>query len=235
MDESLQVSCTEPLAHLPFIIYNLKEDEIFVIRSLDMADNPQMIEVLYQTSKKGKPQPQILAFLDPSLEVKKVLLDRFSVHITIMGLSRYISPDSKKKTYTVDHLITKKERSCFADYDPEGLYKNVAGLNALQFRNAMQYVGSMIEPGRNSNKIYQLIRKFKKSSNEDIEIPDIGFEDIGGYDNVKQLLKRIIALTSGPISGIDEKHRNQLIPRGFIFMDLQEQVKHCLQKLLQMK
>jgi len=53
--------------------------------------------------------------------------------------SRYISLDGKQQSYTVDHLLTQKERSCFADYEPESLYKNVAGLNALQFRNAMKF------------------------------------------------------------------------------------------------
>ena len=216
MDQALQGGNAAPLEHLPVLINQMNTDDILVIRSLDMIDSPQMIELLYQTTTKGL-KPQILAFLDSSLEVKKVLSDRFAIHVSIIGLSRYISLDGKQQSYTVDHLLTQKERSCFADYEPESLYKNVAGLNALQFRNAMKYVGAMSEPGKDSNDIYQLIRQFKKSSSDEIEIPDIKFEEIGGYDHVKQLLKRIIALIAGPISGIDEKHRNQLIPRGFIF------------------
>ncbi|MDM8515095.1 ATP-binding protein [Desulfobacterales bacterium HSG16] len=237
LDQSMQGGHSDPLANLSQLFHNLKDNEILVLRSLDMLDNPPMVELLYQYTTKKK-KPQILAFLDPSLEAKKVLTDRFSVHVTISGLPRYVpsgcgpgnvsentedeicdSTDNglKKPLYCVMRLLTKKERACFAEYDPEGLYKNVAGLNAVQFRNAMQYLGARVAEGSESRDIYRVIRQFKTSSSGEIEIPDTSFKDIGGYESVKHQLQRIISLISGPIQGLKERQRGQLIPRGFIF------------------
>ncbi|HEY0386592.1 MAG TPA: ATP-binding protein, partial [Pyrinomonadaceae bacterium] len=216
LDQALQGGPANPLANLPVLIHNLKPGEVLVFRSLDLLDTPPMIELLYQRTSKGE-KPQFLAFLDPSLEAKKVLTDRFAVHISIMGLPRYVSPDGETVQHTVSQLLTREEHARFARYDPEGLYKNVSGLNAIQFRNAMQYVGSKVAPGTEPTKIYRVIRQFKISSSDEIEIPDTTFEDIGGYESVKQQLRRIISLVAGPITGISEKQRGDLIPRGFIF------------------
>lgn len=217
LEQALQGGTANPLAGLPVLIHNLKPGEVLVLRSLDLLDTPQMVELLYQRTNKGE-KPQLLAFLDPSLEAKKVLTDRFAVHISIMGLPRHVSPDGVRAgEHTVSQLLTREEHARFARYDPEGLYKNVSGLNAIQFRNAMQYVGSKVAVGSQATKIYRVIRQFKISSSDEIEIPDTTFEDIGGYEQVKQQLRRIISLVAGPIEGITEKQRADLIPRGFIF------------------
>ncbi len=204
-------------ANLPLLIRNLKPHQILVLRSVDLLDNPALIQVLYQGAS-GRRKSQLLGFLDPSLEVKKVLTDRFSVHVALMGLPRYIAPDPEKPpVHTVTRLITAGERQRFRDLDAEGLYKNVAGLNAVQFRNAMRYVGATLGEDTESRRIYELIRRFKTSSSEEIEIPDTTFDDIGGYDAVKQELGRVIALVAGRVKGISEQERGRLIPRGFIF------------------
>lgn len=216
LDQALQGNQANVSGSLASVIHNLKSNEILVLRSLDMLDMPPMIELLYQRTGKGE-KPQFLAFLDPSLSVKKVLTDRFAIHVALMGLPRYVSPDEQHAVYAVTLLLTKKERACFCDYDPEGLYKNVSGLNAIQFRNAMQYVGARVAKNTESSEIYRVIRRFKISSSDEIEIPDITFEDIGGYEQVKQQLKRIIALIAGAVQGLNEKQRGQLIPRGFVF------------------
>ncbi|HEX8772807.1 MAG TPA: ATP-binding protein [Pyrinomonadaceae bacterium] len=217
LEQALQGGTANPLAGLPVLIHNLKPGEVLVLRSLDLLDTPQMIELLYQRTNKGE-KPQFLAFLDPSLEAKKVLTDRFAVHVSIMGLPRHVSPDGARAAeHTVSQLLTREEHARFARYDPEGLYKNVSGLNAIQFRNAMQYVGSKVAVGSPATKIYRVIRQFKISSSDEIEIPYTTFEDIGGYEQVKQQLRRIISLVAGPIEGISEKQRADLIPRGFIF------------------
>ncbi len=204
-------------ANLPLLIRNLKAKQVLVLRSVDILDTPSLIEVLYQGASGGK-KPQLLGFLDPSLEVNKVLSDRFVIHASIMGLPRYIQPDPKKPpVHTVTCLITAKERKRFQELDPEGLYKNVSGLNAIQFRNAMRYVGATVAPGSDSRHIYQVIRQFKTSSTDEIEIPDTTFDHIGGYEGVKRELQRIVALVAGRVEGIDEREREKLIPRGFVF------------------
>ncbi len=208
----------DPLAELPGIYRHLRPQQVLVLRSLDMLDSPPLIELLYQRTIKGE-KAQLLAFLDPSLEVSRVLSHRFAVQVSIMGLSRYVDEDAgaPDRPYTVTRLLTERERQCFADYDPEGLYKNVAGLNAVQFRNAMRYVGAKTAPGTPSTSIYRVIRQFKISSDGEIEIPDTTFADIGGYEPLKKQLQNIIELISGPIAGLEDRHRGQLIPRGFVF------------------
>ena len=202
---------------LPLLIRNLKPDQVLVLRSLDILDNPSLIELLYQGSS-GDKKTQLLGFLDPSLEVKKVLSNRFAVHTTIMGLWRHFQPDpDKPPVHTVTRLITANERECFREFDPENLYKNVSGLNAIQFRNAMRYVGATVTKGSDPRDIDKVIRQFKTNSSDEIEIPDTAFEHIGGYERVKQELKRIIALVDGQVKGIDEKERKNMIPGGFVF------------------
>ncbi|HEX5702659.1 MAG TPA: ATP-binding protein [Pyrinomonadaceae bacterium] len=216
LEQALQGGPANPLANLPVVIHNLKPGEVLVLRSLDLLDTPPMIELLYQRSAKGE-KPQLLAFLDPSLEAKKVLTDRLAVHVSLTGLPRYISLDGKHSAHTVTRLLTREEHARFAKYDPEGLYKNVSGLNAIQFRHAMNYVGAKVAAGSSPNDIYRVIRQFKTSSNDEIEIPDTTFDDIGGYESVKHQLRRIIMLVAGPIEGISDRQRGDLIPRGFIF------------------
>lgn len=207
-----------PDENVRLLLRNLKAGQVLVLRSLDILDTPPLIELLYQ-SATGSRKPQLLAFLDPSLEVRKVLTDRFAIRVGIQGLPRYIQPDrDKPPTYTVPHLITAHERRCFREFDPEGLYKNVAGLNAIQFRNAMRYVGAEVAPDTPARAIYDQIRQFKTSSaSDEIEIPDTTFDDIGGYEAVKHELQRIVALVTGRVQGIDERERQKLIPRGFVF------------------
>lgn len=205
------------LKYLPIVYHNLRPPhEVLVLRALDLLDTPTFVELLYQPTQAGE-RAQLLGFVDASIEVQKVLLNRFAVHISITGLPRYVALDGKNPVYTVTHLISKNEYACFDKYDPEGLYKNVSGLNAVQFRQAMRYVGAKAEEGSEANQVYRIIRQFKISSGDEIEIPDTTFENIGGYEHIKQQLRRIIALIAGPIKGLDEKQRTQLIPRGFIF------------------
>lgn len=204
-------------ANLPLLVRSLKSHQVLVLRSVDVLDTPGLIEELYQGSS-GDKKPQLLGFLDSSLEVKKVLTDRFAIRVALMGLPRYIQPDpAQPPVYTVTRLLTAAERNCFATLDPEGLYKNVAGFNALQFRNAMRYVGATVAENSPQRRIYGVIRQFKTSTSDEIEIPDTTFENIGGYERVKQELQRIIALISGRVTGINEQERARLIPRGFIF------------------
>ncbi len=204
-------------SNLPVLLRNLKTDEVLILRSLDLVDEGTSIETLYERTTDGE-KPQLLAFLDPSLEVKKVLSDRFAVHIQINGLPRYpTSGKGESKEFTVSRLLTQRERKRFADFDPESLFKNVSGLNALQFRNAMRYVGAKIAPQSPSKDIYREIREFKITSGSEVEVPDTTFADIGGYEHIKRQLKHTIALIAGDIKNLDDEQRSKLLPRGFIF------------------
>jgi SpoVK/Ycf46/Vps4 family AAA+-type ATPase len=202
--------------NLQSMLHNQKPDEILVLRTLEMLDNIEMIELIYRNIKNGV-RPQMLAFVDPSIEVKKVLTDRFAVHVTIMGLPRYVKDQHGKNVYTVNQLITQNEHDCFTEFHPEELFKKVAGLNAIQFRNAMKYVAARVMENQSPKVIYDLILNFKKSSSEEIEIPTIRFSDIGGYEKVKHQLQRIIRLIDSNADFMNPEERLKLIPRGFIF------------------
>ncbi len=203
--------------NLPVLLRNLKSDEVLVLRSLDLVNEASTTETLYERTVNGE-KPQLLAFLDPSLEVRKVLSDRFAVHIQITGLPRFIdvSGDASRQ-FTVSRLLTRQERRRFAAFDPESLYKNVSGLNAIQFRNAMRYVGAKVAENTESAEIYREIREFKITSGSEVEVPDTTFADIGGYEEVKKQLQHVISLISGDIKGVSDEQRGKLLPRGFIF------------------
>ncbi|KPA11743.1 ATP-binding protein [Candidatus Magnetomorum sp. HK-1] len=202
--------------NLQLLLNNQQDDQLLVLRTLEMLDNTEMIELVYRNIKDGK-RPQLLAFVDPSIEVKKVLTDRFAVHVSIMGLPRYVKDQDGKNIYTVSQLITQKEHDCFTHFHPEDLFKKVAGLNAIQFRNAMKYVAARVLENKNPKQIFDLLLNFKKSTSEEIEIPTIRFKDIGGYEKVKHQLKRIIRLIDSDVAGMEPDERLKLIPRGFIF------------------
>ncbi len=209
--------------NLPVLLRNLKNDDVLVLRALDLVNDAVMTETLYERTVSGE-KPQLLAFLDPSLEVRKVLSDRFAVHIQISGLPRFL-PDgatvadaaATAKQFTVSRLLTRQERRCFAVFDPENLYKNVSGLNAIQFRNAMRYVGAKVAEKTQAAEIYREIREFKITSGSEVEVPDTTFADIGGYESVKKQLQHVISLISGEIKGVNDEQRAKLLPRGFIF------------------
>ena len=212
-------------SNLPVLLRNLKPDEVLVLRSLDLLNEGPTIETLYERTVAGD-KPQLLAFLDPSLEVQKVLSDRFAVHIRISGLPRYPAAGptddaatgaGENRKFTVSRLLTARERECFADFDPENLFKNVSGLNAIQFRNAMRYVGAKVAPQTPAKEIYREIREFKITSGSEVEVPDTTFDDIGGYDHIKRQLKHVISLIAGDIKALDDDQRARLLPRGFIF------------------
>ncbi len=203
---------------VPMHIRTIGPGKVLVLRSLDLLDNPALIQALYQGASDASQKPQLLGFLDPSLEVRKVLSDRFAAHVPVMGLPRFVQPDPEKpKVHTVARLVTESERRCFATWDSESLYKNVSGLNAVQFRNAMRFVGATLGEKSDPRRIAEVIRQFKTSASAEIEIPDTTFAHIGGYEHIKQELGRLIALVGGTSTGISDSERDQLIPRGFIF------------------
>ena len=207
----------DPAQALTGIIRTLQANELLVLRSLELLDSPPLIETLYQ-GVSGQRKPQLLAFVDPTLEVKQVLLNRFAIRLSIMGLPRHIQPDKDKEPIpTVTRLMTQTERQVFGEFDAEAIYKNVSGLNPVQFRDAMRYVAAVLEPGSPARDIYDRIRYFKTSTSNEIEIPRTKFEEIGGYEQVKQELKRIIDLVAGRVAGISREQRDDLVPRGLIF------------------
>ncbi len=224
------------IAAIGRLLAGIKPDQALVLRHLDTlagggAEGPLtqearlLTEVLYRSQEFT---PTLLGFADPSLGLPKVLTDRFAVRIELAGLGRDAIP----------RLVTRQERERFASFEPETLFKNVSGFNAIQLRNAMRYLSASSQPNTATTKLMSLIREFKRGSGEEVEIPDVGFNDIGGYEEVKRELFEAIELITGkppsfnpdgsaclprdepparPESDAERDRRRKLAPRGFIF------------------
>ncbi len=218
------------------VLAGIKPNQVLVLRHLDTlaggsAEGPltQEARLLTEVLYRGQEiPPTLLGFADPSLGLPKVLVDRFAVRIELAGLGRDAVP----------RLVTRQERARFANFEPETLFKNVSGFNAIQLRNAMRYLSASSQPDTPTAKLMSLIREFKRGSGEEVEIPDVGFNDIGGYEEVKRELFEAIELITGkpptfnpdgspylprddpfdrPESDTERDRRRKLAPRGFIF------------------
>jgi hypothetical protein len=225
------------IAQIGQMLAGIKPDQVLVIRHLDMlaggaAEGPLthearlLTEVLYRSKKDA--MPTMLGFTDLSTDLPKVLADRFAVRLELAGLHRDVLP----------RLITRAERDRFEHFDREMLFKNVSGFNALQLRNAMRYLSASSDPGTPAPKLMALLREFKRGSSDEVEIPNITFDQIGGYRGVKAELFEAVELITGkrppfnpdgspcaeddsdnlpPESEQAREQRRKLAPRGFIF------------------
>jgi transitional endoplasmic reticulum ATPase len=222
------------IAGISRLLAGIKPDQVLVLRHLDTlagggdgalsADARMLTEVLYRSQESI---PTLLGFIDPSLGVPKVIADRFAVRVELAGLGRDVVPQ----------LLTRAECERFAHFEPETLFKNVSGFNAIQLRNVMRYLLANSQPATPTPRLMALIREFKRGSGDDVEIPDVTFQDIGGYEEVKVELFEAIELISGkrppftldgtpdPLgdapapseSEAERARRRKLAPRGFIF------------------
>ncbi|EFO80277.1 AAA ATPase central domain protein [Oscillochloris trichoides DG-6] len=220
------------IAGLSRLLAGIKSDQVLVLRHLDTlagsgegalsTDARMLTEVLYRSQESI---PTLLGFIDPSLGLPKVLIDRFAVRVELAGLSRDAIP----------YLLTRAERERFAHFEAETLFKNVSGYNAIQLRNVMRYLLANSQPATPTPRLMALIREFKRGSGDDVEIPDVTFADIGGYEEVKAELFEAIELITGkrppfslegeaeenllPVVETDAERtrRRKLAPRGFIF------------------
>ncbi|NEO73338.1 ATP-binding protein, partial [Moorena sp. SIO3H5] len=135
------------------------------------------------------------------------------------GVSRtVVYPNGEEKSIG-RALVTADEAAHFQDFDPEGLYKNVAGMNPIRLRHAIKYA---VQEQAGTEKVpvtrlYQAIRAFKAQTSVNFEVPDVTFANIGGYEQVKGELNKAIRLMTGSYDLPNEQLRRELIPRGFIF------------------
>ncbi|MEM7578400.1 MAG: ATP-binding protein [Cyanobacteria bacterium P01_A01_bin.80] len=212
------------LATLKDLINKLKQGDILVIPHLDLlaggsdtnlsTESRELIELVYRQSDR-----LILAFTDRSQDIPEVLAARFAVRLLISGVSRTVTyPDGEEKNIG-RALVSASEVEHFQDFDPEGLYKNIAGMNPIRLRHAIQYAVQEVAGSEKVpvNHLYQAIRAFKAQTSANFEVPDVTFDDIGGYNQVKSELGKALRLMTGSYKLPNEQLRRELIPRGFIF------------------
>lgn len=209
------------LAKISEQLAKVNSERVMLLRSLDLLDSYMGIFILYHT-QQGQ-NAQLLAFRDPSLGVQKVLTNRFAVHVSLEGLPRrifegsYYAPNATKPGLDIfEYLVTQSERACFDHFSTDALYKQVVSLNVLQFRQAMQYIGTLFKQVSSSTRIFREIRQFKVGMiGDDIEIPKTTFTDIGGYEDVKMELTRVIRHFIQGHSAANDKV--EVRSKGFIF------------------
>jgi transitional endoplasmic reticulum ATPase len=215
------------MSDLRTMINDLKEGDVLVISHLDLLvsgndanlarESREMIELVYEQSHR-----MVLAFADRSMSIPEVLAERFAVRLLLRGLERTVTLDNGQERPIGKALITAEEVSHFQDYDPETLYKNVAGMNPVQLRHAIkwlkQYAIEKCAGGKiRAEDLPRTIQMFKAQTSANFEVPTVTFENIGGYDEVKKEMARAIQLMSGGAHRLPKELQHQLIPRGFIF------------------
>ncbi|AFZ01315.1 ATP-binding protein [Calothrix sp. PCC 6303] len=212
------------LATLKNLINSLKQGDILVIPHLDLlaggsdtnlpTESRELIELVYKQSDR-----LILAFVDRSQDIPEVLAARFAVRLLISGVSRTVTYPNGEEKNIGRALVTAEEASHFQDFDPEGLYKNIAGMNPIRLRHAIKYAVQEVAGTEQVpvTRLYQAIRAFKAQTSANFEVPDVSFNDIGGYREVKAELSKALNLMTGSYDLPNEKLRGELIPRGFIF------------------
>ncbi|NNN34834.1 AAA family ATPase [Streptomyces sp. S3(2020)] len=215
------------LARLRELIRGLNDDQALVVQHLDLlaggsdgslsAEAREVTELLH-----GAPERVMLAFAAPSLSVPEVLAERFSTRVSITGVPRTVwFRDDDEEQPLGRALVTVGEAARFSRYDPIEFYKHVAGMNPVLLRQAMRYAMSVhrdhAEPS--ARDLYATIRAFKAQMSSNFEVPDVGFDDIAGYDEVKEQIQRAIDIVIGHhrLPPQFDHLRTKLIPRGFIF------------------
>ncbi|KUN02853.1 hypothetical protein AQI95_25310 [Streptomyces yokosukanensis] len=215
------------LARLRELVRGLNDDTVLVVQHLDLLAggsdgqlSPEAREVTELLH--GAPERVMLAFAAPSLSVPEVLAERFSTRVTITGVPRTVRfRDDQEEQPLGRALVSAGEAERFDRYDPVEFYKHVAGMNPVLLRQAMRYAISVHKdhPAPVARDLYSTIRAFKAQMSSNFEVPDVGFDDIAGYDEVKAHIQRAIDIVMGHhrLPPQYDHLRTKLIPRGFIF------------------
>lgn len=164
----------------------------------------------------------LLAFFDPSLTLPEVLASRFAIRMPIDILPRQVGTPAGPVP-SGRALVTRAEADLFEGFDEVGLYKHIAGLNAVRLRHALQYAAHQYRASQGQKvdrptfgQLVAELRTFKAKTSSSFEVPNVGFDDIGGYQTVKDELRAALEIVGGAAQ-IPEGLRTDLVPAGFIF------------------
>ncbi len=196
-----------------------KEKKILVLPHLDLLttatgsltfESREAIAWLYEN-----PRLLLLGFKDPTLIVPRVLENFFAATIRIVGLKRNALPK----------LVTQAEARKFSpeEFRPYLLYKYVSGLNVIRLRQILsEFLREMDSDGSPQVTEARLRKIRNMTASANFELPNIDMEqDIGGYEEVKTLIKReildIVRRRDKLESPPEIEFLERLIPRGIIF------------------
>jgi transitional endoplasmic reticulum ATPase len=200
--------------------------DIVVIPHLDLlaggtdaslsGEGREITDLLYEHSDRV-----LLAFTDPSLTIPEVLANRFAVRIAMDILPREVTGSDGTRLPIGVALVTREEADRFEGFEPQTFYKHVAGMNAVRLRHALLYALHEYQTEDGGKKptfdlLLHMVRMFKAKNSATFELPNTHLDDIGGYEDVKYELRKVLTILGGAID-LPAQIRNELIPRGFIF------------------
>jgi transitional endoplasmic reticulum ATPase len=188
----------------------------------------ELTEMLYERA-----ECVLLAFVDPSLNVPEILANRFAVRLAVDILPREVFTAAGARVPIGRALVTDEEADRFDGYDEIALYKHIAGLNAVRLRHAMRFAFHQHDDrgiadrerdaGTGTGRVratfadlLREVRTFKARANSAFEVPNVAFDDIGGYEDVKRELAQALAIVGGA-ANLPDRLRHELVPSGFIF------------------
>lgn len=218
----------QQLARLRDLLRGAHEGHVIVLPHLDLlggggdrnvsGEAREVTELLYE-----EPDRLLLAFIDRSLLLPEVLMARFAIRPELAGLPREVRLGPERTGPLGVCLVTRREAATFEGYKASELFKQVAGLNPVRLRHALAYAveteaskGGSPESPAPVSRLFESIRAFKAQTSEQFVVPDVMWDDIGGYDDVKQIFHRALGLMSGAFHLPNESLRRELIPRGFL-------------------
>jgi transitional endoplasmic reticulum ATPase len=229
----------ELLDELLAAVAEAKPGQLLVVPHLDLlaggndatltGEARELTDALYE-----KTDCVLLAFFDPSLAMPEVLSSRFDVRLAIDILPRRVQLPSGAGELPVGRaLVTQAEADLFRDFDEIGLYKHIAGLSAIRLRHGVRFAahqyqasgaGGAAEPGQDPaddqrphfRQLVAELQTFKAKTSSSFEVPNVSWDSIGGYAEVKTELDNAIQIIGGAID-LPERLRRELVPAGFIF------------------
>jgi transitional endoplasmic reticulum ATPase len=245
-------------------IARAKAGQLLVVPHLDLlaggndttltSEARELTDALYETA-----DCVLLAFFDPSLAMPEVLASRFDVRIAMDILPRLVRLPHDVGVAPVGRaLITQSEAELFEEFDEVGLYKHIAGLNAIRLRHGVRFAAHQYEgppaaatsadstanmsedacsaqspaeaspatAGGSSDAqvaarphfrdLVAELQTFKAKTSSSFEVPNVSWDAIGGYEDVKAELDSAIQIIGGSLD-MPERLRRELVPAGFIF------------------
>jgi cell division protease FtsH len=203
-------------------IINSDGNDIYILPHLDLmtaADNGLTgTTKIFLQLLSSYPHITVIGFFDPNILHHKSIYEYFNSKIRLLGIKR----DKIKKILNDSEIEFLKN----LDFPPIKLFKYTSGMNPISFRKII----SVILKDKN-RLVYDdpekiIVNKIKDFvSSQKFEMPNIDIDkDIGGYKDVKKILKRNIL---DIIKKIDEfslsenlkaiKEFEKIIPKGVIF------------------
>ncbi|MBY8847826.1 ATP-binding protein [Saccharothrix sp. MB29] len=172
----------------------------------------ELTDVLYEGS-----DCVLLGFVDPSLVIPEVLANRFAVRLAVDILPREVRTRTGARVPVGRALVTAEEAELFAGFDAVALYKHVAGMNAVRLRHALRFAHHQHRHAPSTfETLLTELRTFKAATSSAFEVPNVAFEQIGGYHEVRAELQRVLRLVTAADS-LPPRLRQELVPRGFVF------------------